>query len=46
MNNNIHGKGVYIWPDNRKYEGEWNSNKMHGKGTFTWADGRKFVGEY
>ena len=31
-NNNIHGKGVYTWADNRKYEGEWRGNKMHGKG--------------
>ena len=40
-NNNIHGKGVYLWSNGRKYEGDWKVNKMHGSGTFSWSDGRR-----
>ncbi len=40
----FHGKGNYIWPNGKKYEGNWINNKMEGKGTFNWPDGRKFVG--
>ncbi len=39
-------KGVYTWPDGRRYEGEWLNNNMHGKGVYTWKDGRKYEGEY
>jgi len=30
--NEISGKGVYMWSDNKKYVGYWLNNKMHGKG--------------
>jgi len=45
-NNNILGKGVYMWSDGLKYVGEWKNNNMYGKGTFTWSDGRMYFGEY
>ena len=28
--NEIQGSGVYIWPDKKKYTGDWLNNKMHG----------------
>lgn len=37
------GKGKYIWPDGRYYEGDWKENKMNGKGEFVWKDGRRYV---
>ena len=40
------GYGVYIWPDGKKYEGEFKEDKKHGKGTYTYKDGRIFEGEY
>jgi len=36
----LNGIGTYLWPDGRKYEGEWKDNKMHGEGNFDWGDGR------
>ncbi len=33
--NDIHGRGVYVWPDGKKYVGQWGKNKMHGKGSKT-----------
>ena len=30
--NKKHGKGVYQWPDGRKYEGEWVDGRISGQG--------------
>lgn len=30
------GKGLFIWPDGRSYEGEYKDDKKHGQGLFTW----------
>jgi len=30
------GKGLFIWPDGRSYEGEYKDDKKHGIGLFTW----------
>lgn len=38
--------GVYVWCNNRKYEGDWQNNKMHGTGKTEWNDGRKYEGDY
>ena len=40
----MEGKGIFTWPDNRKYQGEYVNDKKEGFGTFEWADGRKFKG--
>ena len=40
----LHGKGVYSWPDGRKYDGEYQDDMKHGLGTYTWPDGKKYVG--
>ncbi|CAD8129329.1 unnamed protein product [Paramecium sonneborni] len=44
--NDLHGEGTYIWPDNRVYKGQWKNNKMHGNGQMIWQDSRKYNGEY
>jgi hypothetical protein len=36
----MHGFGLLIWKDGKKYEGEFVNDKREGKGTFTWSDGR------
>ena len=36
----MHGKGVYKWPDGRKYEGEYHMDKKEGYGVYYWPDGR------
>ena len=42
----MHGKGIYIWKDGRKYEGEYIMDKKYGHGVYTWADGRKYDGDW
>lgn len=40
----MHGKGLFLWPDGRRYEGEYLADKKHGYGEFTWPDGRNYKG--
>ena len=40
----MHGSGVFIWPDGRKYIGDYQTDQKHGQGKFIWADGKKFNG--
>ncbi len=30
--NNMHGNGVYEWPNGQKYFGYWSENKIMGEG--------------
>ena len=39
-------EGAYVWPDGRKYEGEFESVKFHGQGTYTFVTGSNYVGEF
>jgi len=32
----MHGKGVFNWPDGKKYDGEYLQDKKHGYGIFSW----------
>jgi hypothetical protein len=40
----MEGRGVFEWPDGRKYEGEYRDDKKEGKGIFYWPDGRMYDG--
>ena len=40
------GYGVYIWVDNRKYEGNFFDGKQHGIGYFTSKKGEKKKGQW
>jgi hypothetical protein len=42
----MNGKGVFTWPDGRKYEGEYSNDKKQGYGEYTWADGRTYKGNW
>lgn len=42
----MHGRGVFTWPDSRKYEGEYIDDKKEGYGVFYWPDGRKYMGNW
>lgn len=42
----MHGKGVFTWPDGRKYEGDFYKDKKHGIGVLTYKDGSKYHGEW
>ena len=41
-----HGKGVQIWPDGAKYEGEWRNNMAEGDGVFYHANGDVYTGRF
>ncbi|KAH3722610.1 2-isopropylmalate synthase [Pelomyxa schiedti] len=44
-NDMFHGRGVRIWEDGTRYEGDWVSGKENGAGTKTWAsDGTSIAG--
>ena len=42
----MNGKGIYTWPDGKKYEGDYYNDKKHGHGIFTWANGYKYDGSW
>jgi len=46
ISNDVAEQRTYIFPDGRKYVGEYRDGKRHGKGTFTFPDGNKYVGEF
>ena len=39
-----HGKGIQLWKDGAKYEGDWRNGRAHGSGTFFHANGDKYTG--
>ena len=34
------GKGVLIWANGKRYEGDWDNGMPKGNGVFSWPDGR------
>lgn len=42
----MEGKGVMVWPDQARYEGEFKNGKMEGKGTKVFASGNKYIGQW
>ena len=42
----MHGKGTFIWPDGRKYLGEYVNERKHGYGEFYWPNGRVYKGHW
>ena len=41
-----HGYGVKVWPDGKKYQGNWIKGKMHGNGELLISEGESFTGEF
>jgi len=39
------GRGVLVWADGDRYDGEWKDSKMHGRGKFSDENG-VYEGEY
>lgn len=46
LENNITGKGIYIWGNGDKFSGDFYNGKMHGYGEYEWKDGNKYIGDY
>jgi hypothetical protein len=44
--NKMHGNGTFVWPDGRKYIGDYCEDKKKGYGEFQWPDGRCYRGEW
>ena len=40
------GKGVMVWPDQSKYEGEFKNGKIEGKGKKEFSNGNRFIGDW
>ena len=40
------GKGVMIWPDESRYDGDFKLGKIEGKGKKEFANGNRYVGEW
>ena len=40
------GKGTLIYPNGKKYEGDWECDQMHGRGRFEWENGEIYEGEW
>ena len=40
----MNGKGLFRWPDGRKYEGGYIDNLKEGDGEYLWTDGRYYKG--
>ena len=40
----MHGEGVFLWPDNRRYEGNYVNEKKEGFGIFYWPNGKVYKG--
>jgi len=42
----MHGKGLYIWADGKRYEGEWVKGERHGTGVTTMPNGERHDGNH
>lgn len=42
----MHGKGVFTWPDSKKYIGDYFDDKKEGYGEFFWPDGKQYKGQW
>lgn len=42
----MEGKGIFKWPDGKKYDGEYVNNHKEGTGTMYNEDGSYYKGEW
>ncbi len=42
----MHGTGVLVWRDSKRYEGQFVNDKREGRGVFRWKDGRIYEGDW
>ncbi len=42
--NCANGKGVYVFPDGARYEGDFVKSVLHGRGSYTWPEWKNING--
>lgn len=42
----ISGRGVLIWANGNRYDGQWENGVPKGSGVFTWPDGSCYIGSW
>ena len=42
----MEGRGVYLFDDDLKYEGEFKASKPHGQGSTTYPGGQSYTGAW
>jgi SH3-like domain-containing protein len=42
----VNGKGIYLYSNGEKYDGEFKNGEINGVGSYTYLDGSKYVGEF
>ena len=40
----MHGRGVYIFPNGNRYDGEWLADVKEGYGVLTYVNGERYEG--
>jgi hypothetical protein len=40
------GRGIIVFANGERYEGEFGDGKFNGRGVYTWTDGQRFEGSY
>ena len=40
----MHGKGIFTWPNDNYYDGNFLNGKKNGRGIFYWNDNRTYDG--
>jgi hypothetical protein len=43
---NMEGKGVEVWGDGKRYEGDFKNGIKDGEGTYEWPNGKKYIGTW
>ena len=46
VDDTMHGRGKYIFPNGNTYEGQYEAGVRHGKGKFTYANGGVYTGGF
>ena len=46
LEDQMHGKGLYVWSDGQRYDGMFRDGVKSGRGILTWPTGNKYEGQF